>query len=66
MNAIADGPSSSASSASAPAASAARRVSVFFTTVKLRPVLEQLPAQGVDLRHRQAAVVGDDQRVGGP
>ena len=36
-NAIADGPSSSASSASAPAASAARRVSVFFTTVKRAP-----------------------------
>jgi hypothetical protein len=29
-----------------------------------RPVLEQLAAQVVDLRHRQTAVVGDDQRVG--
>ena len=36
-NAIADGPSSSASSASAPAASAARRVSVFLTTAKRAP-----------------------------
>jgi hypothetical protein len=37
MNAIAVGPSSSASSASAPAASAARRVSVFLTTLKRAP-----------------------------
>ena len=63
MNAIADGPSSSASSASAPAASAARRVSVFLTTESRAPCSSSLPAQGVDLRHRQAAVVGDDQRV---
>ena len=63
MNAIAVGPSSSASSASAPAASAARRVSVFLTTREPRAVLEQLVAQPVDLRHRQAAVVGDDQRL---
>ena len=31
--------------------------------VQPRPVLDQPPAQGVDLRHRQAAVVGDDQRL---
>ena len=37
-NAIALGPSSRVRSASAPAASAARRVSVFFTTVKLAPL----------------------------
>jgi hypothetical protein len=36
--AIALGPSSNASSASAPAASAARRVSVFLTTVKRAPL----------------------------
>src|SRR5205085_3010359 len=29
-----------------------------------RPVLEQLRPQVVDLRHRQAAVIGDEQRVG--
>ena len=37
MKAIAVGPSSMASSVSAPAASAARLVSVFFTTVKRAP-----------------------------
>jgi hypothetical protein len=37
MKAIADGPSSSASSWSAPAASAARRVSVFLTTLNRAP-----------------------------
>ena len=38
MNAIAVGPSSSASSDSVPAASAARRVSVFFTTCRRAPL----------------------------
>ena len=66
MNAIADGPSSSVSRASAPAASAARRVSVFLTTGELGAVLDELPAEAVDLRHREAAVVRHDQRVGLP
>ena len=62
-NAIAVGPSSSASSASAPAASAARRVSVFLTTAKLAPCSSSFAAQAVDLGVRQAAVVGDEQRL---
>src|SRR5436190_11149408 len=33
---------------------------------EFRTVLEQLAAQIVDLRHRQTAVVGDDQRFGRP
>ena len=46
-----------------PAASAARRVSVFLTTWKRAPCFSSSRAQRVDLRHRQAAVVGDDQRL---
>ena len=43
LNAIAVGPSSRASSASAPAASAALRVSVFLTTEKRAPTSSSLP-----------------------
>ena len=64
MNAIADGPSSSASSAiGAGGLGGAARERVL-DDGELRAVLEQLAAQRVDLRHRQAAVVGHDQRVG--
>ena len=50
MNAIALGPSSSASNASAPAASAARRVSVFLTTVNRAPL--------VSSRERRSSICG--------
>ena len=43
LNAIADGPSSSASSESTPAASAARRVSVFLTTLSRAPCSSSVP-----------------------
>ena len=64
MNAIAVGPSSITSSASAPACSAARRVSVFLTMRKRAPCGKSSVAQRLELLVRQAAVVGDDERLG--
>ena len=39
-------------------------VEEIFKSLGSMSVLEQLRAQVVDLRHRQAAVVGNEQRVG--
>ena len=63
MKAIAVGPSSITSSASAPACSAARLVSVFLTIRKRGAVRDELVAERLELLVRQAAIVGDDQRV---
>ena len=63
MNAIADGPSrraSSASDAGGLCRAAGERV---LDDREPRPVLEQPPTQGVDLGHRQAAVIGDEERL---
>ena len=64
MNAIAVGPSSMTSSASAPACSAARRVSVFLTIRNRAPCGSSCVAQRLELLVRQPAVVRDDERVG--
>ena len=61
---MAVGPSSSSTRLGTPASSAARFVSVFLTTREAGAVLEHLGPHAVDLGHRQAAVVRDDQRVG--
>jgi len=37
---------------------------VFFTTENFAPLFDQPRAERVDLRHRQATIVGHEQRVG--
>jgi hypothetical protein len=62
MNAIAVGPSSIASSASAPARLGRALRQRVLDDGELRALLDHLRAQLVDLGDRQAAVVGDEER----